>query len=186
MVGAGEGVVHVRRYSYQVKEAAFGLYCQNLSADKIARRIPEMYGDEVHPHLSTIERWIREGNWTVRRKEIHRETEALVDQHRVRTTAELLADMSGLREKVMEASNSLEFKSAEGAVRSLATLQRVIDGLTQPKEGAISKQQLEAVVETIFQALRQDEVLGPVLARRQADILARIEALLAENSAAGK
>lgn len=139
-MGAGEGMVHVRQYSHQVKEAAFGLYCQNLSAVKTARRIPEMYGDEVHPHLSTIERWIREGNWTARRKEIRRETEALTDQHRVRTTAELLADMSGLREKVLDASNSLEFKSAEGTV----------------------------------------------LARRQADILARIEALLSDNSATGK
>ncbi|MQY64675.1 MAG: hypothetical protein GH143_10320 [Calditrichaeota bacterium] len=185
-MGAGEGVVLVGQYSHQVWEAAFNLYCQNLSAEKITRRIPEMYGDEVRPHLSTIERWIRQGNWTARREEIHREREALADQHCVRTTAELLADMSSLREKILDASNSLEFKSAKGAVRSQATLQRIIDGLTQPKEGTIIKWQLEAVVETIFQALRQDEVLGPVLAERQADIMARIEARLSDNSAAGK
>lgn len=88
-MGAGEGVVHVGQCSHQVREADFSLYCQNLSAEKITRRIPEMYGDEVRPHLSTIERWIRQGNWTARREEIHREREALADQHRVCTAAEL-------------------------------------------------------------------------------------------------
>ncbi len=82
-------MVHVGQYSHQVREAAFSLYCQNLSAEKITRRIPEMYGDEVRPHLSTIERWIRQGNWTARREEIHREREALADQHCVRTAAGL-------------------------------------------------------------------------------------------------
>ena len=36
---------------------------------------------------------------------------------------------------------------------------------------------------TILQVLQQDEVLGPVLAKRQADILARIEAQLSESLA---
>lgn len=110
-------MVHVGQYSYQVREAVFSLYCQNLSAEKITRRIPEMYGNEVRPHLSTIERWIRQGNWTARREEIHREREALADQHRVRTAAELLTDMNDLREKVVDARNRLNFKNAEVAVR---------------------------------------------------------------------
>ncbi len=165
-MGAGEGMAAIGPYSHRVREEAFNLYCQDLSAEKIARRIPEMFGEEIRPHLCTIERWIRQGNWTARRKEIHRETEALADQHRVRTTAELLSDMNCLREKVLEASNSLKSKSAEGAVRLLATVQRVIDGLTQPKEGTFSKAQLDSVVGTIFQVLQQDEVLEPVLARR--------------------
>ena len=173
-------------YSHRVREEAFNLYCQNLSAEKIARRIPEIFGDEARPDQCTIKRWIKQNDWRARRDGINRETEALADQHRVRTTAELLTEMNDLREKVLDASNSLKFKSAEGAVRSLATVQRVIDGLTQPKEGTISKAQLDSVVGTIFQALQQDEVLGPVLARRQADILARIETLLIESSAAGE
>ena len=142
MVGAGEGMVPVKRYSHQVKEATFNLYCQDLYAEKIVRRIPEIFGEEIRPHLCTIERWIRQGNWTARKKEINRETGALADQHRVRTTAELLTVINDLREKVLEASNSLNFKSAEGAVRSLA--------------------------------------------RRQTNILARIETLLIESSAAGE
>lgn len=63
---------------------------------------------------------------------------------------------------------------------------RQLDGLTQPKEGTISKAQLDSVVGTISQVLQQDEVLGPVLTRRQTDILARIETLLIESSAAGE
>lgn len=185
-MGAGENVVQVGRYSHQVKEAAFDLYCLNLSPAEIARRIPEICGDKIHPHLRTIERWAREDNWEARRSEINREPEIPADQHSIRTTAELLADMNGLREKVLDASKSLEFKSAEGAVRSLATLQRIMDGLTQSDEDTISEKQLEAVVAIIFQVLQQDEVLGPVLTSRQADILERIEVLLSDDSVAGK
>ena len=36
---------------------------------------------------------------------------------------------------------------------------------------------------TIFQVLQQDEVLGPVLVKRQADILARTEAQLSKGLA---
>ena len=130
----------VSRYSHQVKEAAFSLYCQNLSAANIARRIPEIFGDDVHPGLRTIKYWIQHGDWQARRKKLHMETEALADERRARTTAELLAGLSDLREKILSVSTSLEFKCAEGAVRSLATLQRVIEGLTRPKEGAIGKE----------------------------------------------
>ena len=63
-MGAGEGMVPVRRYSHQVKEAAFNLYCQNLYAEKIVRRIPKIFGEEIRPPLCTIEIWIRQGNWT--------------------------------------------------------------------------------------------------------------------------
>ena len=118
------------RYSHQVKEAAFSLYCQNHSAANIARRIPEIFGDDVHPSLRTVRYWIQKGDWLARRKRVHRKTEALADQQLARTTAKLLAGLSDLREKILSVSTSLEFKSAEGAARSLATLQRVIEGLT--------------------------------------------------------
>jgi len=126
----------VSRYSHQVKEAAFRFCCQNLSAAKIARRIPEIFGDDVRPDPRTVNCWIQKGDWLARRKRIHRKTEVLAEQQLARTTAKLLAGLSYLREKILSASTSLEFKSAEGVVRSLATLQRVIKGLTRPKEGA--------------------------------------------------
>jgi len=176
----------VSRYSHQVKEAAFSLCCQNLSAAKIARRIPEIFGDDVRPDPLTVKCWIQKGDWLARRKRVHRKTEVLAEQQLARTTAKLLAGLSYLREKILSVSTSLEFKSAEGVVRSLATLQRVIEGLALPKEGAIGKEQLEAVVGTIFQVLQQDKVLGPVLAKRQADILARIEAQLSKGLAEEK
>ncbi len=93
MAGAGDGMAPVSRYSHQVKEAAFSLYCQNLSATNIARRIPESFGDDVHPSLRTVRYWIQKGDWLTRRKRVHRKTEALAEQQLVRTTAKLLADL---------------------------------------------------------------------------------------------
>ncbi len=81
------------RYSHQVKEAAFSLCCQNLSAAKIARRIPEIFGDDVRPDPLTVKCWIRKGDWLARRKRVHRKTEAPAEQQLARTTAKLLADL---------------------------------------------------------------------------------------------
>lgn len=166
-------------YSTKVKEVAFDLFCQDLSAVKIARRIPELFGDEVRPHPRTIENWITKGDWPARRRGIRQEAGEIVDRQRVRTTAELLAGLIELREKILIAGKEGKFRTAEGAVRSLATVQGIIDNLTLSETDTISQQQLEEVVGTIFQVLANDEVLGPILAKRQTHILKCIEEQLA-------
>lgn len=53
-MGAGEGMAAIGPYSHRVREEAFNLYCQSLSAEKIVRRIPEIFGEEIRPYLCTI------------------------------------------------------------------------------------------------------------------------------------
>ena len=173
-----------KRYSHKVHEEAFELYCQGVPGYRVAQELAARHGADNAPSRATVRRWAHRHNWWQRREEVRRQAEQSADQRRTDDTARLLSDLGNLRGKILEASAELEFKSAEGAVRSLATLQRVIDGLTQPQGGSLGKEQLEAVVKTIFQMLAQDEVLGPLLAERQAGILARIEAQLADQRSA--
>ncbi|MFB0515819.1 MAG: hypothetical protein ACETWG_04335 [Candidatus Neomarinimicrobiota bacterium] len=169
----------VMTYGHQVREEAFSLYCHGMSFEEIVQWLQESFG--VQPDKSTIAIWARAHGWSARRAKVLQRTEKLADESRALETARLLGDLRDLREQILAASGRLEFKSAEGPVRSLATLQRVIDGLTQPQEGAIGKSDLEMVVDTILEILYQDEVLGPVLRKREWAILAQIEAQLAES-----
>ncbi|MCB7129050.1 MAG: hypothetical protein J3T61_05895 [Candidatus Brocadiales bacterium] len=71
------------------------------------------------------------------------------------------------------AGSELPFRSAEGAVFSLAALQKVIDRLSRAAaeaRGYYSQDDLEMVVDTVYQVLCEDEEVGPVLDRRLSQI----------------
>ncbi len=74
--------------------------------------------------------------------------------------------------------SELPFRSAEGAVFSLAALQKVIDRLSSAavdKDDEFSEENLAQIVETMYQVFREDEEVGPVLDRRISRILDIIE-----------
>lgn len=172
-----------KKFSHQVHEEAFDLYSQGIPGYRVAHELEARYGPDNAPSRETVRRWIHRNNWRRRREKIHHLAEQRADQTRAERAAHLVTRFEDLREKALDATSELKYKSAEGAVRSLATLQRVIEGLNLPGEGVISKDDLSTVVETIFQVLSDDEVLGPVLAQRHGPIMARIEARLESGQA---
>jgi len=167
-------------YSHEVREEAFQLYCQGLNFQQIALRLSETAGGRIH--RSTVTAWVHRYGWPERRLRLRRQVEKMADEKWAREAARLLSRLSCLREDILDAAAARPFKSAEGAVRSLAAVQKVIGSLLMPRNDGITLDQLDAVMATVFQVLQQDEVLGPVLAERQEAVLARIEAQLAEHN----
>lgn len=165
----------VMTYGHSIKEEAFSLFCQGFGPQDIARRLYRDHGAEGNPFPGTVQQWIRLGEWRQRRARIEQHTEDLGDKRRAKSRARAVAKLTELHRRTMEAADSLEYKSAEGAVRSIATLQKVLDDLTRPADGAVTREVLDGVVETIFTLLGDDEAVGPVLAQRGPQILMEIE-----------
>ncbi len=165
----------VMRYSHPIKEEAFSLFCQGLGPLDIARRLFRDHGAGVKPDPGTVQRWIQGGNWRERRARFEERSENLGDERRAKSRARAVAKLTELHRKTVEAADSLEYKTAEAAVRSIAVLQKVLDDLTRPGDGAVTREVLDGVVETIFTLLGEDELVGPVLAQRGPRLLMEIE-----------
>ncbi len=170
----------VTAYSHEVREAAFQLYCQGLGVRQIALRLSETVGKNVG--RSTVAAWVHRYGWSERRRRLRRRVENLADEKWAREAARLLTRLSRLRDDILNAAAMHPFKSAEGAVRSLATVQKVIGSLLMRRDDGLTLDQLEGVMATIFQVFQRDEVLGPVLAEREEAILAQIDARLADDN----
>ncbi|MFC1483669.1 hypothetical protein ACFL6Q_01310 [Candidatus Neomarinimicrobiota bacterium] len=168
----------MRAHSHELREAAFHLYSQGLSLRQIARRLSEIH--TIRLDHSTVAAWVRRYNWRDRRIRLQRKAEQLADEQWTRDAAGLLSRLYGLRDDILGAAVKKPFKSAEGAVRSLATVQKVIASILRPPDDTITLDQLEDVIAVVFQVFQQDEVLGPVLAQRETAVLAQIEACLAQ------
>ncbi len=162
----------------QLHEEAFDLYCAGLSCPQVGAALRKRHGADA-PHGSTIKRWMVQDRWPSRRQAIHQHTARLNDRLRATDGARLIDSLTGLRETLVAAAGSeLPFRSAEGAVFSLAALQKVIDRLSRAavdESCSVSDEDLDMVVDTVFQVLREDEEIGPVLDRRTSQILDILE-----------
>jgi len=167
-------------YNHEVREEAFQLYCKGLSLRQVALRLSEARG--IRLDNRTVAAWVHRYGWPERRLRLQRQVENMADEKWAAEAAQLLSRLSGLREDILDAAAAQPFKSAEGAVRSLAAVQKVIGSLLRPLDDSITLDQLEGVMATIFQVFQRDEGLGPVLAKREEAILAQIEARLAEHN----
>ena len=164
------------RYPLRVKDKAFSLYCQGLSHREIARRLKI--------HYTTVGKWMRQDGWKKRAGQIQRQAAQKANNCRAKQLAEFLGDLDQIREQIVAAIQSKDFKTAEGAVRSLATLQQVIDSQSGETIGgrsgdAVLTRTRNRVVETIFQVLKADPVIGPLLQEREAAILMAMDTRLA-------
>jgi len=123
--------------------------------------------------------------WPSRRLAIHEHAARLDDRLRAAEGSRHIASLTGLRDTVVAAVGSeLPFRSAEGAVFSLAALQKVIDRLSRAAvdtDYEFSEANLEQIVETVYHALSEDEEVGPVLDRRFSQILDIIERRINED-----
>ena len=162
----------------QLHEEAFDLYCAGLSCSQVGAALRKRHGADA-PHYSTLRRWMVRDRWPSRRQAIHEHAARLDDRLRAAEGSRHIASLTGLRDTVVAAVGSeLPFRSAEGAVFSLAALQKVIDRLSRAafnKDDEFSEENLEHIVETMYQVFREDEEVGPVLDRRFSQILDIIE-----------
>ena len=162
----------------QLHEEAFDLYCAGLSCPQVGAALRKRHGADA-PHRSTIKRWMVQDRWPSRRQAIRLHIARLDDRLRVTEGARLISSLTGLRETLVAAAGSeLPFRSAEGAVFSLAALQKVIDRLSKAAveaSGNFSQEDFETVVDTVYQVMSEDEEVGPVLDRRFSRILDIIE-----------
>ncbi len=162
----------------QLHEEAFDLYCAGLSCPQVGAALRKRHGADA-PHRSTIKRWMVQDRWPSRRQAIHQHAARLNDRLRASGDARLIDSLTGLRETVVAVAGSeLPFSSAEGAVFSLAALQKVIDRLSKAavdESRSVSQEDLDMVVDTVYQALSEDEEVGPVLDRRFSQIIDILE-----------
>ncbi len=172
---------HPRR----LHEEAFDLYCAGLSCPKVGAALRGRYGADA-PHVSSLKRWMVRDRWASRRQVIRLHATRLDDRLRATDGSGHIASLTGLRDTLVAAVGSeLPFRSAEGAVFSLAALQKVIDRLSRAAAEAsegFSQDYLEQVVETVYRVLSEDEEVGPVLDRRYSQILGIIERSLDDQS----
>jgi len=164
----------------QLHEEAFDLYCAGLSCPQVGEALRERYGADA-PHNNTLKRWMVRDCWPSRRQAIREHTALLNDRLRAAEDTRLIASLTGLRDTLVAAGSDLPFRSAEGAVFSLAALQKVIDRLSKAAAGesdCFSQEDLDMVMETFFQVLWEDEEVAPVLDRRMSQILDIIDSRL--------
>ena len=126
--------------------------------------------------------------WASRRQAIREHTARLDDRLRAAEDTRLIASITGLRETLVAAGSDLPFHSAEVAVFALAALQKVIDRLSEAaaeESNCFSQEDLDMVMETLFQVLWDDEEIAPVLDRRMSQILDIIDSHLNDQQAKG-
>ena len=164
----------------QLHEEAFDLYCAGLSCSQVGVALRERCGADT-PHYSTLRRWMLRDRWPSRRLSIHEHASRLEDQVRAAEDNRLIASLTGLRDTLVAAGSALPFRSAEGAVFSLAAVQKVIDRLSRApveESDVFSQENLDLVIDTILQVLQEDEVVGAALEQRMPQILDIIESSL--------
>jgi len=171
-------------HSRRLHEEAFDLYCAGLSCSQVGAALRKRHGADA-PHYSTLRRWMVRDRWPSRRLAIHEHAARLDDRLRAVEGSRHIASLTGLRDTIVAAVGSeLPFRSAEGAVFSLAALQKVIDRLSRAavdKDYEFSEANLEQIVETMYHVLSEDEEVGPVLDRRFSQILDIIERRINED-----
>lgn len=167
-------------YSRRLREEAFDLYFAGLSAPQVGTALRKRYGADA-PHPSTLKRWMVQDRWASRRQDIRRHTARLDDQARAADDTRMLTALTSLRETLVTAGSELPARSAEGAVYALAALQKIIDRLSLvaiEERGPSGNQDPDFIMEAMFRAMSEDEVVGPVLDGRIPQIMDRFERYL--------
>ena len=169
------------RITHEMREEAFELYSQGLAVLRVVRVLVERYGADGAPSYETARRWAHRGNWWERRERIRQEAARRSDEERAEKLARLIKQFEDLRQEAFACSSQQNYKSMEGVVRSLDILQRNITELKKQEGSLLRREDLDDIVDTIFDLRGEDEEVGPVLARRQLVIAERIdEKLLGE------
>ncbi len=113
------------RHPPGARQEAFDLFVAGLSHSQVRAQLRELHGAEA-PSERTLKRWSVQDHWTARRARIRTLTRSHDDAQRALDGTGMIAELHKLRLRVVEAAQDLPFSSAEGALNSLAVVERVI------------------------------------------------------------
>ncbi|UCH11579.1 MAG: hypothetical protein JSU61_06730 [Fidelibacterota bacterium] len=164
-----------KRFSHEMREEAFELYSQGLATLRVVRVLEERHGADQAPSYETVRRWAHLNDWWERRERIRQEAARRLDDERAEKLARLIKQFEDLRQATFKICSKQKYRSMEGVVRSLDILQRNIDDLRGQEGSLLRREDLDDIVDMIFELLGEDEEVGPVLARRQVLIAERID-----------
>ncbi|MEE9162778.1 MAG: hypothetical protein V3U35_07375 [Candidatus Neomarinimicrobiota bacterium] len=108
-----------------LREEAFDLFVAGYSRRRLCAELRGCYGSAA-PSESAVGNWSRRDCWVERRVRIRQLLRARADTLRALAGPDLTAQLHKLRRLVVEAVGEATFRSAEGALYSLAALERVI------------------------------------------------------------
>ena len=165
-------------YAVRLQLEAFAMYCQGQTVAQIVTGLQQSHALEGRPRQRTVQGWMETGNWQRLRQEVHQGC-ARGSKPAVTSQEEhLLAELTALRSRIMDAAAELKFKSAGEAVRALANVQKMILESATAQDGSIPPDAQKRFIKDVFQVMCEDPEVAAVLVRREAKILARLKAKL--------
>ncbi|MCK4577805.1 MAG: hypothetical protein KAU50_03375 [Candidatus Marinimicrobia bacterium] len=164
-------------YPASLREEAFVLFCEGIGAESIVAELGRRHPDEKPPSPSVIKLWDARFNWRQRRAELQSKIRARADEQQLERGARILEQFSDLRQNIFDELSAVQFRSREGAVRSLAMVQKVIETSAGEGKADLDKLKLK-MIEVIFTVLLQNNELAPLMIKHKPQLLEQINKAL--------
>jgi len=168
------GVKGNMAYSIDVKEKAFGLYCQGYSYDRIIEALAQ---EDINLARRTLIKWEKQYGWKIRRQKIIQEAKKKTDEKHANELAELNAQLAELQNDLIGELKNVQLKSKEGGITALRQLHEMRERLLGDKR---FEQQIDQIIMTVFEIMANDEKIGPLLQDRQQIVIEKLEKILKE------
>ena len=165
-------------YAARLQVAAFAMYCQGRTVEQIVTGLQKRYASEGGPRQLTIDGWMETGDWRRLRQELRQGYARRLESLPSSREEQIMAELTNLRSRIMDAATELKFKTAGEAVRSLANVQKIILESATEQEGSIPPATQEQIIKDVFQVMCEDPEVAAVLARREAKIMVSLKAVL--------
>lgn len=161
-------------YSIDVKEKAFGLYCQGYSFDRIREVLLD---EEIKITKRTLIKWEKQYGWKIRRRKIQHEARKKTDETHAANIAQLSAQLAELQADLIDELKDVRLKSKEGGITALRVLHEMRQRLLGDKR---FEEHIDEIIGIIFEILASDEIIGPKLQDRQTIVIGKLENVLRE------
>ncbi len=142
-----------------LREEAFDLFVAGYSRRRLCAELRASYGSAA-PSESAVGNLSRRDRWMERRARIRQLLRARADTLRALAGPDLTAQLQKLRRLVVEAVGEATFRSAEGALYSLAALERVI-ARHEDREAERTFQEQVRSARALYTFLEAGEPAGP-------------------------
>ena len=165
-------------YGARLQVAAFAMYCQGRTVEQIVAGLRKRHLLKGGPRQHTIDGWMVTGDWRRLRQELRQGYARRLESLPSSREEQIMAELTNLRSRIMDAATELKFKTAGEAVRSLANVQKIILESATAHDGSIPPATQEQIIKDVFQVMCEDPEVAAVLARREAKIMVSLKAVL--------
>ncbi|MCX8014560.1 MAG: hypothetical protein N2748_00940 [candidate division WOR-3 bacterium] len=161
-------------HKIDTRERAFSLYAQGYSFDRIQEILKE---EDIKVARRTLINWEKKYEWKIRREKIQKQVQSQIDQKQISELTKLSSILTDLQNDLLNELKDVRLKTKEGGIAALRQLHEMRQRLLGDKR---FEEHLDELIQTIFEILATDEVIGPKLKDRQTIILERLEKTLKE------